>query len=337
MEPTLRIHLVAGFPYEAKQQVLAALPCVMDVCRPELGQSPCGQVGRVAVVLPAHVEPAPLVEAWTDVSAVSAWAGRPARLEGTTTILDAAQLERDLESEDLLVRRGWAAHPDDRRSVADLLLEQVESCDRILVAGDRAAIDRHRRWIEVLNPDSPVLDLAGGLAVLSEPVDGRRPCPAWRRAMEGAERASSSGPATAWVYRRRGPFEPERFRRWLAGGSPGVLRAKGRIWLADQPDVMLGYSRAAAVQRVFVAGRWWGSVPARCWPADDEVRGQLLARWHPRFGDRTQEIALVGPDLDPGRMEATLDACLATEAELERMCAAPSWADRDPSRVSGFH
>jgi hypothetical protein len=38
--------------------------------------------------------------------------------------------------------------------------------------------------------------------------------------------------------------------------------------------------------------------------------------WHPRFGDRAQDVAVLSHDADPAGIEAALAAALLTDAEL---------------------
>lgn len=49
--------------------------------------------------------------------------------------------------------------------------------------------------------------------------------------------------------------------------------------------------------------------------ADDE-RAAVHAAWDPVYGDRRQEIVIIGIDLDRAALEARLDACLLTADEL---------------------
>ena len=112
------------------------------------------------------------------------------------------------------------------------------------------------------------------------------------------------------VYRRPRPFDPSRFGEWLKEPPLELIRGKGRVWLASDPARSFGYSCAGSVHRLFPAGRWWAASPEVPWPSCAHERGRLLARWHPRFGDRRQDLVFVGVDLDAERLCAGLDACL---------------------------
>jgi hypothetical protein len=57
-------------------------------------------------------------------------------------------------------------------------------------------------------------------------------------------------------------------------------------------------------------GRWWASVPPNRWPDDDDFRAQLAALWHPAWGDRRQEIVVIGVGMDEAAIRGRFDACL---------------------------
>ncbi|MGH0034488.1 MAG: GTP-binding protein [Myxococcota bacterium] len=137
--------------------------------------------------------------------------------------------------------------------------------------------------------------------------------PPWLKVLQG-ELDPSPGSGLL-VYRRPRPFDPNRLRAWLANPPGELVRGKGHVWLAGEPDQSFGYSCAGSVHRLFPAGRWWASYAAGTWPSCTAQRRRLLERWHPRFGDRRQDLVFVGVDLDldPDRLCAGLDACLLAE------------------------
>ena len=313
MAQPLRIHLIAGFPYDAKREFLAELRRRVAVWEPERGRPEIDD-NDVALVLPGYVEPGPLVEAWANAKAAAAWAGRPAKLESTTVVLDTEHVERDLHTKDLLAERGWAARARDTRSVPDLLFEQIESADQIVLEGGRER--EAPEWIRVLNPCAKISDTFAALRRVSEGTATATAWPraAWRRVRDGLP--LPPGFPQALVYRRRRPFDQVRFQHWLLHESEDVLRAKGNVWLANNPDLIFVYSKASAVQRLFVAGRWSESATS-AWDSSDPEQADRLERWDPESGFRQQEIVLLGPTLDADRAAAALDRCLATDAEVE--------------------
>ncbi|CDM61172.1 cobalamin synthesis protein P47K (plasmid) [Rhizobium favelukesii] len=77
---------------------------------------------------------------------------------------------------------------------------------------------------------------------------------------------------SSFVYRTRRPFDPVRFRAFLDGPWPGVIRAKGHFWLARRPR-HVGLMSAAGVQRhCEPMGLWWAAVPRQDWLGHPQFR-----------------------------------------------------------------
>jgi len=323
---TTVVHLLAGLPYAGQRSLWSLLARSAPVFFLAEGpKSRFPEAGPVFVVVPPYAEPGALVEAWRDEAFLSHWLGRPGRLGSVTAVIDGQRLEGDLRSTARLAERGWAASPLDRRSVADLVVEQIEAASRlVLLAESPSPLDR---WLRVLNPGASLVTCGGDEGALVETlvsgggcsVSGRGEAPdapdlaaPWLRALRG-EPAWPEGFAdgVCVVYERTCPFDGERFLRWLETPREGVLRGKGRFWLREDWDRCFGYSCAGAVQRTFAAGSWWASTPSGRWPECPVHRRRLLEAWHPVFGDRRQELAFVGVGLDPAAVVESLDACLA--------------------------
>jgi hypothetical protein len=62
---------------------------------------------------------------------------------------------------------------------------------------------------------------------------------------------------------------------------------------------------------------------------DDEIELEIQRNWQEPYGDRRQEIVIIGNELDKAARTEQLDWCLLTDAELQKGKAA--WAKfRDP-------
>ena len=72
------------------------------------------------------------------------------------------------------------------------------------------------------------------------------------------------------------------------------------------------------------AGLWWAAAHPKMWPQDEESRKAIKASWHEPFGDRRQEIVLIGVGMDQVALRKRLDACLLTPAEMR--AGVKAWA-----------
>ncbi len=138
----------------------------------------------------------------------------------------------------------------------------------------------------------------------------------------------------SFVYRARRPFHPTRFWELVHEEWEGVLRSKGFFWLASRSESVGLWSQAGAAFRHGPAGRWWAASPREEWPDEPARVAEIQASMQGPYGDRRQEIVVIGIAIDWTAFSARLDACLLTDEELERGEAAwalfadpfPSWS-----------
>ncbi len=123
------------------------------------------------------------------------------------------------------------------------------------------------------------------------------------------------------VFRAFRPFHPQRFWDWFNAPHEGLLRAKGIVWLATRNLLVGGISRASAHNSCGAAGIWWAALPREEWPDDAERLMEMQDVWREPYGDRRQELVLLGrrgPTSDAARK---LNLCLLSPEEA----ALPDW------------
>jgi G3E family GTPase len=187
--------------------------------------------------------------------------------------------------------------------VAEILAQQIEEADCVvIVPGGSAA----RALAESLNPEALLLEGFPGSLDPSQMLTGTP---------SGESPAAKTG--AAHTFRSRMPFHPERFFEALQSHWQGTLRSKGRFWLASRPDQMGLWSQAGPSASIEAAGPWLAAIPQEQWEEhwdlDAESLAEVEANWDPRFGDREQELTLVGA---PEGLLKVLESCLLTEEEL---------------------
>lgn len=263
------------------------------------------------------------------------------RVQAVLTVLDAACWLADATGAELLSDRGLAAWPGDGRTVAQLAVGQVEFADAVVVAGAASDVGTAQRTDAVLDrlaPTVPRVRAAGldAAALLAAVPSGSR-----RGRVDDAHAALTGhgypehpehGVGTVF-FRARRPFHPERLHRALAVLLGGVVRTRGRMWIATRPDEVLALESAGGVLRVAPAGRWLGAVPD--WSEIDVERALMASlRWDDRFEDREQALAAVFHAATPEVITGALDAALLTDAELA--AGEQEW-QRWPDPFGAFH
>ena len=280
-----------------------------------------------------------------------------ARLDTMVTVVDAAQLLANYSSQDFLRDRGQAVGPDDTRALVALLADQIEFADVVVLnkldVATPAQVAAAYTLVRALNARAEIVDAEFGRVPLAKMLGTGRfdhaeaeKHPLWYRELHGF---ADHRPETeeygirSFVYRTRRPFHPERFHRFLNDNWPGVVRAKGRFWLASRPAWVGHMSQVGALVRHEGGGFWWAAVPQARWPQDEAWRSWRESVWDPIFGDRMQEMVFLGIGHDEAELRRRLDACLLTKAEAAAIRHQgaqlddpfPSWQPKESAGVEG--
>ncbi len=273
-------------------------------------------------------EPLPVAETFTFADAQGRSLSDAARLDTLVTVVDAFNFLRDYGSADSLVDRRQARDEADDRCVVDLLVDQVEFADVIVVNKvdlvDAAQREQVAGILRALNPRARLVFSEFGQVPLKEVLNTRRfnleearQAPGWLKELRGEHTPETEEYGIAsFVYRARRPFHPQRFMECLRTEWPGVLRSKGFLWLATRMEWGGSLSQAGAACRTEAAGLWWAAVEKNQWPDDDDECREIAKLWKKPWGDRRQELVIIGQDLDQAALTARLDGCLLTDAEM---------------------
>ncbi len=284
-------------------------------------------------------EPMPVAETFTFEDESGQSLGQIAQLDTMVTVVDAGAFPRDLGEGTDLRERGLALDADDDRTIDDLLVEQVEFADVLVInkvdtVGPEQLLQL-QALLRKLNPSAEQVLATRGEVPLASVLGTRRfdfdraaVMPGWLQELRGRETSEKDIYGIgSFVYRARRPFHPARFDALLRVDWPGVLRSKGFFWLATRHDVVGEWHQAGGSCRTSPAGTWWATAPREQWPDESEARQQIETSWLEPFGDRRQELVVIGRNLDRAELTARLDACLLSDDEFAGGPA--SWAHFD--------
>jgi len=279
-------------------------------------------------------EPLPVAETFTFEDETGKSLSHIARLDTMVTVVDAFNFLRDYSSQDYIADRGESLGDADRRTVVNLLIEQVEFCDVIVLNKTdllpTADLSRLQAILHSLNPRANVVRASFGKIPLDcilntgrFDFDQATAAPGWLQELRGEHIPETEEYGiSSFVYRARRPFHPQRFHDWIDQEWAGVLRSKGYFWLASRPDLVGNWSQAGPVIRHELGGMWWVSVPKANWPTDEQTIAAIRQRWEEPVGDAQQELVLIGMGMNESDLRRGFDACLLTDAELK----AGEWA-----------
>jgi G3E family GTPase len=271
-------------------------------------------------------EPMPVAETFTFQGEDGQSLGDVAALDTMVTVVDAAAFPRDLGSATELRERGLALGDDDDRTIDDLLVEQVEFADVLVINKldlvDAAELAQLQALLRKLNPGAEQMLVREGKVPLPAILgtgrfdfDRAATAPGWLAELRGQETSEGDTYGIgSFVYRARRPFHPERFDELLRSDWPGVLRSKGFFWLATRHDIVGEWHQAGGSCRTSPAGTWWATTERSQWPPEAEA--EIAGNWREPFGDRRQELVIIGRHLDRPALTARLDHCLLTTDEM---------------------
>ena len=266
-----------------------------------------------------------------------------ASLDTMVTVVDANNFEQDFDSVDKLTDRGQEVGTDDVRSIVDLLVDQIEFADVILLNKiDTVDVEKKARIIasiKAINSRAELIESTHGMidpkAILSTQrfdIDSAEQMPDWLKVIEKEPIPETEEYGIShFVYRARRPFHPERWNQWMTQKWQGVIRSKGFLWLATRMPYVGVWSKAGVQNKFEMAGKWFATVDRQNWPDDKEEIASVLANWEEPYGDRRQEIVIIGyvGEMDEAFLKECFDACLLTDVEMQ--LGESAWCDfKDP-------
>ncbi|EEP73698.1 cobalamin synthesis protein cobW [Micromonospora sp. ATCC 39149] len=302
------------------------LPTLVRLTRSHPGQD-------LVLMLPEVVEP----EAVAAACAYCLIDGAPItdllRVDSYVTVLDAEHLLDGLASTDDLTALGIQAAEDDHRALADVVVRQIEYADTLLLWGQsregdfdtsRMAIllQRMAPWAAHIRVDDDRVDASTLTRQLRHTRRHRPETPGiLTRGLQGYtlgihEPEPDCG-VVSTVFRARRPFHPQRLHDVLEDVNAEIIRSRGHLWLASQPDTVVAWEFAGGGLAMGSLGHWLAALPEDRWEhVEDQRRLAAALDWDPYYGDRHQHLVFIGLDIDPAELHHTLTGCLLTDAEL---------------------
>ena len=289
-----------------------------------------GRFDYLVIESPGISEPLPVAETFTFADEDGVSLSDVADLDTMVTVVDAVNFLKDYDEAKYLQETGESLGDEDERSVADLLVDQVEFADVILVSKtdlvSGGEVNRLTAILETLNTQARIIPIANGkvdtddvLSTGSFNFERAQQAPGWLAEMRGEHVPETEEYGIAsFGYESRRPFHPEKFFAFLHGTEKygKLLRSKGYFWLATRPQYAGQWSQAGGIARYGFGGMFWSAVPRSRWPDDPEYLESIQSSWVEPFGDMRQELVFIGQGLDEQRVRAALDACLLSDDEM---------------------
>ena len=275
-------------------------------------------------------EPLPVAETFTFADENGVSLSEVAKLDTMVTVVDAVNFLKDYEDAKYLQDTGESLGEDDERSVADLLVDQIEFADVILISKTDLIkaedIAKLKAILKNLNTNARILPITMGNVDIDDVLntglfDFKRAqeAPGWLQEMRGEHTPETEEYGiSSFSYVARRPFLPKKFFNFVHSTEQfgKLIRSKGYFWLGSRLEYAGQWSQAGGIAHYGFAGLFWRSVPKKDWPTDEESLKIIKENWVEPFGDMRQELVFIGQGLDQETMIKALDDCLVSEDDM---------------------
>ena len=275
-------------------------------------------------------EPLPVAETFTFADEKGVSLSDVARLDTMVTVVDAFNFLKDYDDAKYLQDTGESLGEDDERSVADLLVDQVEFADVILISKidlvDQSDLHKLKGILRSLNTTAKIIPITKGRVEIDDVLntglfnfDKAQEAPGWLKEMRGDHTPETEEYGiSSFTFVARRPFYPDKFYEFVHNTNKfgKLIRSKGYFWLGSRLEYAGQWSQAGGIARYGFAGMFWKSVPKQNWPTDEESLKIIKQNWEEPFGDMRQELVFIGQGLDKDAMIGALENCLVTEDDL---------------------
>jgi G3E family GTPase len=300
--------------------------CTLRLDLLPLVRSLAGRVGRIVLHLDPVLEPEQVCWALRHVVVDGAPVADRVDLRGVVTALDARTWLDDATGDEPVTERGLAELPDDDRTVAQVVVGQAEFADLLVHTGSvdawaQARVDAVLARLAPTALRSHVAGLDDDLVLLRRAhAEARRgdPDDVHASLLRGSPPLDADCGVRLLAFSARRPFHPDRLHEAIDLLLEGIVRVRGRIWLATRPSDVLWLESAGGGLRIGGAGQWLAETGD--WDTVSDERSAIAALgWHPRYGDRAQDVVVLAHALDADGLDAVraaLQGALLTDTEL---------------------
>jgi len=264
--------------------------------------------------------------------------------------VDALNLHRDFADGRTLTGEAPAPADPALRHAAEILAEQLAFASIIILTKidtlARSIADAQVATLRKIQPRAAVgLSAQAGLLF---PQLNALPAPAIETLEATARKfgldhesnaltAATAANVDALIFRDPRPFHPTRLHEVCRSHlGTGLYRTKGFLWLASRPGHVLLWQQSGSQIAIELTGLWRAELvhnrDGKLLPEEITALKTQLASQHPLFGDRHNELTLIGLHPERQAFAAALRDSLCTEDEIAAWQRGESFQDPWPEK-----
>lgn len=258
----------------------------------------------------------------------------PAYLDAIVSVVDANRIFSEFK-EKLEAYDG----EEDEQDIINLIVDQIEFCNIILLNKcdllDETQIQEVIKSIRMIQPEAEMIRTKQSVVkpdcILGKKIydygklnDSSYVAKALAQAMQDNYSETDEYGIHSFVFESRKPFVRERFLEWVEHFPENVIRAKGYLWFADDVNRMELFEQAGNSCTLTPVSQW---VAAFSEEEKQDVFAEYpdtLEDWDSLYGDRMNQLVLIGTDYAETAIKEELDRALASGHEMEQVIEAIS-------------
>lgn len=260
--------------------------------------------------------------------------------------VDALNLHRDFSDGTVLSGESFDSEDVALRHAASVLSEQIAFASVIILTKTdtipKEVVNAQVRTLQKIQPRTAIgLSAQAGLLLPqldSVPAPKLQVLRSRAKQLGLTDSASTLDDVEATIFRDPRPFHPERLyeacRRKL---GTGLYRTKGFLWLASRPGQVLLWQQSGSQIALELTGFWRAEMArnpdGKLLPEEVAHLKEKLSTAHPLFGDRNNELTLIGLRAARETFTDALQSALCTDEEVAAWKAGESFADPWPKNL----
>ena len=260
--------------------------------------------------------------------------------------VDALNLHRDFEDGSLLVNESLSSRDSALWRAAEAITEQIAFASVIMLtkvdAVPKASVDTQVRSLKQLHPNTTIALSAQAGLMLSQLENV--PSPDLLTLSKKAEQLnliqqdSTAENVEATIFSDLRPFHPQRLHEACCNKlGTGLYRTKGFLWLTSRPGHVLLWQQSGSQISLELSGLWRAEIAknldGKLLPEEVEQLNKRMEKEHPIFGDRHNELTIIGAEADRNGFQLALEDAICTEEEISAWKNGASFPDPWPKTM----
>ncbi len=256
-------------------------------------------------------------------------------LTSVVTVVDADRIYREFLDE--LKQKADKNATDENNlteeEISTLIVDQIEFCNFIVLNKcdllDEKQLSEVEAIIRDFQPRAPIFHSVNGNVDIDqitttepfnyEQIDSSSAIQKAINSLNEPNRAAQGCTGeygiSSFVFEEKRPFNRERFMNFVNNNYPKeLIRAKGYIWFSDADANVQLFEQAGRNSSVMTVAYWIDALEEKQKQEYLEYNPDVKEDWDEEFGDRVNQLVIIGKGYDKKAIEAELKKCLDEKA-----------------------